>query len=128
MSMCTSVSGRSPLDLSRQFRAAGDYEDTIHTGRIVGNSRGLRQVLQEVDAVASTDATVLITGESGTGKELLAKEVHRRGRRASRPFVKVNCGAIPREIFESEFFGHARGAFTGAIRDRLGRFQLADGG
>ena len=84
--------------------------------------------MQQVDAVASTDATVLITGESGTGKELLAKEVHRRGRRSKRPFVKVNCSAIPREIFESEFFGHARGAFTGAVRERPGRFQIADGG
>jgi len=78
--------------------------------------------------VASTDATVLITGESGTGKELLAREVHMRSPRARRPFVKVNCSAIPREIFESEFFGHARGAFTGAVLERPGRFQIADGG
>jgi transcriptional regulator with GAF, ATPase, and Fis domain len=84
--------------------------------------------MQQVDAVASTDATVLITGESGTGKELLAKEVHGRSPRARRPFVKVNCSAIPREIFESEFFGHARGAFTGAVSERRGRFQIADGG
>jgi transcriptional regulator with GAF, ATPase, and Fis domain len=100
----------------------------IASERIVGGSRALRQVMQQVDAVASTDATVLITGESGTGKELLAKEVHRRGRRSRRPFVKVNCSAIPREIFESEFFGHARGAFTGAVHERPGRFQVADGG
>jgi transcriptional regulator of aromatic amino acid metabolism len=78
---------------------AGEIESTP-SGRIVGASRALRQVMQQVEAVASTDATVLITGESGTGKELLAKEVHRRGRRSERPFVKVNCGAIPREIFE----------------------------
>jgi transcriptional regulator with GAF, ATPase, and Fis domain len=116
MSTCTLVSDRSATQLSHE------------TARIVGGSRALRLVLDQVDAVASTDATVLITGESGTGKELLAKEVHRRGARARRPFVKVNCSAIPRELFESEFFGHARGAFTGAIRDRLGRFQLADGG
>ena len=96
--------------------------------RIVGDSRTLRQVMLQVDAVASTDATVLITGESGTGKELLAKEVHRRSPRARRPFVKVNCSAIPREIFESEFFGHAQGAFTGAVRERPGRFQIADKG
>jgi transcriptional regulator with GAF, ATPase, and Fis domain len=100
----------------------------IASARIVGGSRALRQVMQKVDAVASTDATVLITGESGTGKELLAREVHRQSRRSTRPFVKVNCSAIPREIFESEFFGHARGAFTGAVRERPGRFQLADGG
>jgi transcriptional regulator with GAF, ATPase, and Fis domain len=108
-----------------------DFSDTrsaISSGRIVGGSRALRQVMQQVDAVASTDATVLITGESGTGKELLAQEVHRRSWRSKRPFVKVNCSAIPREIFESEFFGHARGAFTGALRERPGRFQVADGG
>jgi transcriptional regulator with GAF, ATPase, and Fis domain len=96
--------------------------------RIVGSSRSLRQVMQQVDAVASTDATVLITGESGTGKELLAREVHGRSARSRRPFVKVNCSAIPREIFESEFFGHTRGAFTGAVRERPGRFQIADRG
>jgi transcriptional regulator with GAF, ATPase, and Fis domain len=96
--------------------------------RIVGDSRTLRQVMLQLDAVASTDATVLITGESGTGKELLAKEVHRRSPRARRPFVKVNCSAIPREIFESEFFGHVQGAFTGAVRERPGRFQIADKG
>ena len=102
--------------------------DSLSSGRIVGGSRVLRQVMLQVDAVASTDATVLITGESGTGKELVAKEVHRQGPRSRRPFVKVNCSAIPREIFESEFFGHARGAFTGAVQERAGRFQLADGG
>jgi transcriptional regulator with GAF, ATPase, and Fis domain len=97
-------------------------------GRLVGATRALRQVLQQVEAVASTDATVLIIGESGTGKELLAQEVHRLSARAARPFIKVNCSAIPREMFESEFFGHVRGAFTGAIGDRPGRFQAADGG
>jgi len=97
-------------------------------GMIIGDCRALQLVLQELYAVASTDATVLITGESGTGKELLAREVHGRSPRARRPFVKVNCSAIPREIFESEFFGHARGAFTGAVRERPGRFQMADGG
>ena len=110
------------------FPDVGRADSAISSGRIVGDSRALRQVLQQVDDVASTDATVLITGESGTGKELLAKEVHRRGPRSRRPFVKVNCSALPHEIFESEFFGHARGAFTGAVRERPGRFQIADGG
>jgi transcriptional regulator with GAF, ATPase, and Fis domain len=103
-------------------------ERAISSAMVVGESRVLRQVMQQVAAVAPTDATVLITGESGTGKELLAKEVHRRSRRSRRPFVKVNCSAIPRDIFESEFFGHARGAFTGAVSERPGRFQMADGG
>jgi len=97
-------------------------------GRIVGRSRALRHVLEQVDDVASTDATVLITGESGTGKELLAREIHERSRRSQQPFVRVNCSAVPREMFESEFFGHVRGAFTGAMRDRPGRFQIANGG
>ena len=105
-----------------------ETRSTAAAARIVGGSSALRQVMQQADAVAATDATVLITGESGTGKELLAKEVHRRSARSRQPFVKVNCSAIPREIFESEFFGHARGAFTGALRERPGRFQVADGG
>jgi transcriptional regulator with GAF, ATPase, and Fis domain len=113
---------------SRPVPQAGAVESGISSNRIVGDSRALRQVMQQVDAVASTDATILITGESGTGKELLAKEVHKRSPRSRRPFVKVNCSAIPREIFESEFFGHARGAFTGAVCERPGRFQIADGG
>jgi len=123
-----SDSPREAQRLTRPFRLAGNGDGVVLPGSIVGGSRALRQVMQQVDAVASTDATVLITGESGTGKELLAKEVHRRGSRSRRPFVKVNCSAIPREIFESEFFGHVRGAFTGAVQERPGRFQFADGG
>ncbi len=105
-----------------------EIDSALSFGRIVGRSRSLRHVLQQVDDVASSDATVLITGESGTGKELLAREIHERSRRSQRPFVRVNCSAIPREMFESEFFGHVRGAFTGAVRDRPGRFQIANGG
>ena len=78
--------------------------------------------------MAATDTNVLILGESGTGKELVARAIHQRSQRSRRSLVKVNCGSIPRELFESEFFGHVRGSFTGAIRDRTGRFQLADGG
>ncbi|HEV2616389.1 MAG TPA: sigma 54-interacting transcriptional regulator [Candidatus Acidoferrales bacterium] len=105
-----------------------EVDSALSFGRIVGRGRELRHVLQHVEDVASTDATVLITGESGTGKELLAREIHERSRRSQRPFVRVNCSAIPREMFESEFFGHVRGAFTGAVRDRPGRFQVANGG
>lgn len=105
-----------------------EVDSVLSFGRIVGRSRALRGILRQVEDVASTCATVLITGESGTGKELLAREIHERGRRSQGPFVRVNCSAIPREMFESEFFGHVRGAFTGAVRDRSGRFQIADGG
>lgn len=97
-------------------------------GRIVGTSPALQQMLQRVDAVANTPASVLILGESGVGKELIAREIHMRSPRADGPLVKVNCASIPQELFESEFFGHVKGAFTGAHRDRVGRFQLADGG
>jgi len=97
-------------------------------GEILGRSAPLKRVMRQVEMVAATDANVLILGESGTGKELIARAIHQRSPRAHKPLVKVNCGSIPRELFESEFFGHARGSFTGAIRDRVGRFQLADGG
>ncbi|MDJ0869540.1 MAG: sigma 54-interacting transcriptional regulator [Myxococcota bacterium] len=95
---------------------------------IVGSSAPLRAVLERVELVAPTDATVLIQGESGTGKELVAREIHRKSARAERPLIQVNCAAVPRELYESEFFGHVRGAFTGATRDRAGRFAAAHGG
>jgi len=97
-------------------------------GEMVGNSPALQLVGRQIDLVAKTDASVLILGESGTGKELVARELHRRSHRADRPLIKVNCAAIPRELYESEFFGHSRGSFTGALRDRAGRFELAHGG
>ena len=83
---------------------------------------------KRIEAVADTPASVLVQGESGVGKELVAREIHARSQRADKPLVKVNCASIPKELFESEFFGHVKGAFTGAHRDRIGRFQLADGG
>jgi formate hydrogenlyase transcriptional activator len=95
---------------------------------IVGTSRSLQPVLARVSKVAHTDSTVLITGETGTGKELLARAIHRRSPRSSRPFVNVNCAAVPRELIASELFGHEKGAFTGATQRRLGRFELAHGG
>ncbi len=95
---------------------------------IVGDSPGLMRLLQVVEQVAPTDSNVLITGETGTGKELIARAVHSRSMRKDRPLVKVNCGAIPAGLVESELFGHVKGAFTGATTDRTGRFELADGG
>jgi DNA-binding NtrC family response regulator len=95
---------------------------------IMGKSTALRQVLWEVDLVAPSNASVLILGETGTGKELIARAIHQHSRRSDKPLVQVNCTSIPKELFESEFFGHAKGAFTGAIRDRAGRFEAANGG
>jgi len=95
---------------------------------IVGTSPALKSVLSRISKVAPTDSTVLITGETGTGKELVARAIHRRSNRASRPFVSVNCAAIPRDLIASELFGHEKGAFTGATQQRLGRFELANGG
>src|SRR5258708_26866142 len=94
---------------------------------IVGSSGALQKVLSLVSKVAPTDATVLVTGETGTGKELLARAIHRRSRRSSRAFVSVNCAAVPRDLIASELYGHEKGAFTGALHRRLGRFQLAAG-
>ena len=95
---------------------------------IIGQSDAIQGALKQIDLVGPTDANVLITGESGTGKELIARAIHQASTRSDRVLVRVNCAAIPHELFESEFFGHVRGAFTGAIRDRVGRFELADRG
>ena len=96
--------------------------------QLVGDGPAMRRVAQQVQIVAPTEATVLISGESGTGKEVVARAIHEQSRRKDQPMVRVNCGAISESLFESEFFGHVRGAFTGALKDRLGRFELADGG
>jgi len=97
-------------------------------GDIIGGSPALENILRQVEMVGPTNASVLITGESGVGKELVAREIHNRSSRSNRTMIKVNCASIPKELYESEFFGHVKGAFTGAIKDRSGRFQLADGG
>ena len=97
-------------------------------GDLVGQSDTLRKIVNQIDVVAPTEASVLILGETGTGKELVAHEIHRRSARKDGPLVRVNCASIPRELFESEFFGHIRGSFTGALRDRAGRFETAEGG
>ena len=98
------------------------------TSGIVGESDAVQAVLQQVELVADTDATVLITGESGTGKELVARAIHEWSHRRKGPLVRVNCAAIPESLFESELFGYVRGAFTGALNDRAGRFEAAQGG
>ena len=95
---------------------------------IIGESTAIKRIHQQIELVAQTEAAVLITGESGTGKELIARAIHDASQRKDKPMIRVNCAAIPHELFESEFFGHIRGAFTGAVRDRIGRFELANGG
>jgi formate hydrogenlyase transcriptional activator len=95
---------------------------------IIGASSSLHKVLTAIQKVASTDATVLITGETGTGKELVAQAIHRRSQRSTRPMIKVNCAALPSELVASELFGHEKGAFTGALQQRIGRFEAADTG
>jgi formate hydrogenlyase transcriptional activator len=96
--------------------------------QIIGNSPALESVLEQVERVAPTDSTVLIQGETGTGKELIARAIHNLSSRCGRPFIKLNCAAIPFDLLESELFGHEKGAFTGAIAQKIGRFELADKG
>ncbi|NKB71205.1 MAG: GAF domain-containing protein [Candidatus Latescibacteria bacterium] len=119
--------------LKNQLELENEYlRDEIATieGRdeIIGASQGLQQTLQQVELVAATDASVLIEGETGTGKELIARRIHHLSARSQQPLIKVNCASIPQELFESEFFGHVKGAFTGAVKNRSGRFELADKG
>ncbi len=115
------------LELENEYLRE-EVSDAADFGDIVGRSAALQAILRQIELVAPTDSTVMITGESGVGKELIAREIHCRSDRAGRPMIRVNCASIPRELFESEFFGHTRGSFTGAVRDRIGRFSLADGG
>jgi transcriptional regulator with GAF, ATPase, and Fis domain len=118
---------RAQLELENTYLRE-EVHETKAFGEILGQSAAHRQLLRQIEMVARTDATVLILGESGTGKELVAREIHQRSRRSERSLIRVNCASVPRELYESEFFGHARGAFTGAIKDRAGRFEAADGG
>ena len=118
---------REELERERDYLRE-EVNVSMNFGRIVGKSPALKHTLSQVEAVAQTPANVLVLGESGVGKELVARAIHARSPRAAAPLVKVNCASIPKELFESEFFGHVKGAFTGAHRDRVGRFQLADGG
>ncbi|MGE5258152.1 MAG: sigma 54-interacting transcriptional regulator [Hyphomicrobiales bacterium] len=108
--------------LKEELAGANTYGD------IIGESPALKEVISRIGLVAPTDANVLILGESGTGKELIARAIHRHSGRKEQPLIKVNCATIPKELYESEFFGHVKGAFTGAVSDRMGRFEAADGG
>ena len=108
--------------LEEEIQTSYNFEE------IVGDSRALKQVLKQVQTVATTDSTVLILGETGSGKELIARALHNLSDRRERTFVKLNCAAIPTGLLESELFGHEKGAFTGAIATKIGRFELADGG
>jgi transcriptional regulator with GAF, ATPase, and Fis domain len=127
------MSGSTPTyglgDSSRlQRESSSDRNNENDNLGMIGRSAALLRVLQHVETVAPSDATVLIFGETGTGKELIARAIHQLGRRRDKPLVRVNCTSIPKDLFESEFFGHTRGAFTGACKDRAGRFEAAAGG
>ncbi len=131
------------LEVARRTAEIGKLQERLHAeniylkeelagvqayGSIIGESPSLKSVLSRIALVAPTGANVLILGESGTGKELIAREIHAQSTRRDRPLIKVNCATIPKELYESEFFGHVKGAFTGATSDRMGRFEAADGG
>lgn len=118
---------RQQLELERDHLRE-EVREVLAFGNIIGESPILKGVLRQVEQVAPTDASVLLLGESGTGKELIAAAIHDRSSRRQRAFVRVNCASVHADLFESEFFGHVKGAFSGAVRDRMGRFELADGG
>ena len=118
---------RAQLELQNAYLQEAVVEAKAF-GDLIGQSAALKNVVSQIDVVAPTEASVLILGETGTGKELVAHEIHRRSGRKDGPLVRVNCASIPRELFESEFFGHVRGSFTGAVKDRAGRFETAEGG
>ena len=127
----THISLRREIEAHRKSKSTIQYlveEIGAERRSMVGDSPALRRVLDQVAQVAPTDSTVLIQGETGTGKELVARAIHEAGARRERPLVKLNCAALPRELVESELFGHEKGAFTGAFQQRRGRFELADGG
>ncbi|MDB6019329.1 MAG: formate hydrogenlyase transcriptional activator [Pedosphaera sp.] len=121
------IQQQKALELTNEY-LLDEIRSELNFGNIIGGSPALKKVLEQIKVVAPTQANVLILGESGTGKELVARAIHDLGERKDKPLVRVNCASIPKELFESEFFGHVRGAFTGAIKDRVGRFELANGG
>jgi DNA-binding NtrC family response regulator len=127
----THIALRREIDAHRKSKATIRVlveEGRPREGELIGDSRALGRVREQIAQVAATDSTVLIQGETGTGKELVARAIHELGARRERPLIKVNCAALPRELVESELFGHEKGAFTGAMQQRRGRFELADGG
>jgi formate hydrogenlyase transcriptional activator len=111
-----------------RFESGDQHHNQRKFEQLIGNSSALESVLEHVERVAPTDATVLLQGETGTGKELIARAIHNISSRCGRPYIKLNCAAIPFDLLESELFGHERGAFTGAIAQKIGRFELADKG
>jgi two-component system nitrogen regulation response regulator NtrX len=120
---------RNALERRRLEETVREYRSTVgERYRLVGSSAAMARIHEAIARVAPTNASVVITGESGTGKELVARAIHDAGPRAGRPFVKVNCAAIPEELIESELFGHVKGSFTGAVKDQIGKFVRADGG
>lgn len=119
---------RPTLKLQTELTALRQVSTQLEDGKMVGQSPDMQRVYEQIRLAARSEATVLVLGETGTGKELAVEEIHRQSPRASGPLVKINCSALPETLLESELFGHAKGAFTGAIRDKIGRFELADGG
>jgi len=126
------VLAENALQARADLRAAGDYKPSINTEDykegIVGNSAAMQEVFKIIGQVTASDVTVMITGESGTGKELVARSIYQHSHRAAKPFLAVNCAAIPENLIESELFGHEKGSFTGATAQRIGKFELCDGG
>lgn len=127
------IANRELANLHKQLALQNAYlreevQKEFDFGQIIGENLAFKKTLEQIDLISKSDSSVLIEGETGTGKELVARAIHEKSSRSQNPLIKVNCAAIPRELFESEFFGHLRGAFTGAVKDRLGRFQLADEG
>ncbi|MCC7373438.1 MAG: sigma 54-interacting transcriptional regulator [Verrucomicrobiales bacterium] len=118
---------KARLEAENQYLRT-EVSTALGVGDMIGTSPGLNKVMRQIELVAPTDAAVLVTGESGTGKELVARAIHENSPRKDRALIKVNCGAVPETLFESEFFGHVKGSFTGALKDKPGRFELADGG
>jgi formate hydrogenlyase transcriptional activator len=126
--VCDDISEQRKMHIQEELCLNDEFRNEMGFERIIGSSPALRHVLQMVETVAPSDSTVLLLGETGTGKELIARAIHERSRRKERTFVKLNCAAIPTGLLESELFGHEKGAFTGAISQKVGRMELADQG